>query len=275
MMDDTDLTLTFMCLPPSNSNEWLNLEHFVNVFNSIHDTSYKIESFPEHNDRSSPQPEILLRDGGRAMVIERKLLVWPPKFVKYFQLWHELSQRFFAEIGNEFTDGTYAFEITFTNLPRHKRAIIKLAADVTNGIRENQALIQSTGGIVCVDEPVEWKFYRLTESEREECFDGPIVRLIHPFEYYDEEQFRKSRPAISSAVRKLMIDASPKFDRFGDCLTILIIEPYTNVLNLTPRKLRKIIEAIEVPHNINQVWLAFQIELKDLSLQTEYQRIIG
>jgi hypothetical protein len=276
-MDEIDISLAFGCLPPSNNNEWMNLKHFVDIYNTTYDTNYILEAFPERENRSSPQPEVLLRDGEMKMVIERKVFVWPPNFIKHHQLWHEFNHRFFEKRWDDFTDGVYAFEISNSNIPGSKREIIELVIDVTKNILENKDLIHRSGCIVCIDEPIEWKFYRLPELEREDYpgESGIVVRLMNPFQYYDERQLVKSKPEITSAISKLIEESVPKFDNFIDCLRILIVEPYTNILNLTPEILGQIMKSIEVPLNIDQIWLASQIELDDLRLLPDYRQVMS
>lgn len=275
-MEEIDLLLTFDSLPPSNKNEWTNLKRFVDIYNSTYGSNFSLKAIPEHEERSLPQPEVLLHDNGTEMVIERKILVWPPTFIKHRQLWHEFNKRFFNKIEEEFTDGIYAFEISSSNLPKRKREIIEFAAKASNDILENRELVYRTGGIVCVDEPIEWKFYRLSKFEREEYLDEPgiIVRLRRPFEYYSELQLVEVRPKITAAIKKLIEESVLKFHNFFDCLTVLIIEPYTNVSNLTPKMFEQIIEDVEVPSSIDQIWLASQVELDDLRLITNYRQIV-
>lgn len=275
-MKPVDLSVTFGCLPPSNDNEWLNLNRFVEIFNATYGTNYRLESFPENEDRSNPQPEILLCDNEARMVIERKVLPWPQNFVRQHQLAHEFSERFFAKMLDEFSDDTYVFEIADSDIPDNKRKIIELVNDVTEHILKHRSLIRDTGGIICENEPIEWKFYRLPEPDREDYPEesGIVCRFMNPFGYYDKRQMPTAQAEIKAALSDLIAKSAPKFDKFADCLRVLIVEPYTNVLNVSPEMLRRITQNIKIPMNIDQIWLASWIELNDQLSVLDYQLII-
>ncbi len=274
-MDAIDISFAFGCLPPSSDNEWLNLSRFVDIYNATYGTNYSLEAFPENEDRSNPQPEVLLRDGEAMMVIERKVFAWPPNFVRRHQLWHEFNKRFFAKMSDEFVDDVYAFEIADSDIPGSKRKITELVNDVTERILEHVSLIQGTGGIVCVNEPIEWKFHRLSEMDRGDYSgeSGIVLRLMRPFQYYDEGQMTTAQTEIKAALSELIAGSAPKFDSFVDCLRVLIVEPYTDVLNVSTEMLSQIIQGITVPMNIDQIWLAVQVELNDQESVLDYRLV--
>jgi hypothetical protein len=274
-MDEVDISIAFGCLPPNNDNEWLNLSHFVASYNSTYGTNYSLEAFPENEDRSNPQPEILLRDGKATMVIERKVFVWPMNYIRHHQLWHEFNKRFFAKVLEKFADDVYAFEISDAHIPGSKREVVQLVNEVTNCILEHEKLIRHSGGIICVDEPIEWKFYRLPEIELEDYHgeSGVEVRLMRPFQHYDSERLAKAWPEIRSELSELIESSAPKFDNFADCHRVLIVEPYTNVLNLSPEMLSQIIHSITVPVNIDQISLAARMELSEGKTVLDYRLV--
>lgn len=272
-MDAIGISFAFGCLPPSSDNEWLNLRPFVEIYNATYGTNYSLEAFPENEDRSSPQPEVLLRDSEEKMVIERKIFAWPPNFVRRHQLWHEFNTRFFAKMPNGFLDDVYTFEIADADIPESKHKIIELVNDVIERIQEHESLIQNTGGIVCVDEPIEWKFYRLSEMDREEYSgeSGIVFRLMHPVRYYDGGQMTTAQAEIKTALSDLIARSAPKFDSYAHCLRVLIVEPYTDVLNVSPEMLSQMIQGIVLPMNIDQIWLAVQVELNDRESVLDYR----
>ncbi|MEH2063644.1 MAG: hypothetical protein V7K50_15510 [Nostoc sp.] len=275
-MNEHDFLLMFSCLPTSNKNEWLNLKTFVDIYNSKHDTNYILKSFPENDNRTSPEPEILLCDGDAKMVIERKVFAFPPSYIRDHQLWHEFHNTFLRQVADIFSDNLYELQIKDVDIPTNKKEIIALAKEIASTVIEYKQEIKNSEGIYS-DDLIPWSFFQLSDLERE---DSPIdcgvcVRLKISSHFYNNQQLNDSLPMIEAQLIKLLKASAPKFDNYSDCLRILILEPHTKVLNLSINFLSQVIQSIEIPSSIDQVWLATQFERDDEELIRDYYLVVS
>lgn len=275
-MDEIDWLYSFGCLPPSNENEWLNLKDFVDIYNSIHSTHYILESFPENDNRTTPEPEILLRDGDARMVIERKAFSWTSDYIRHHQLWHEFYNGFPEQVISTFSDDVYVLEINSVDMPTNKREVIRLVNEIASSVLEHEAWIKNSEGIY-TDEWPFWKFFRIPEIDREDVpiESGICYRLKNPFQFYSKQEIKDLSPQIKSQVAKLIERAAPKFDKYRDCIKILILELHTNVLTFSIKSLSEIIQTIDIPESIDQIWIGGQVELNDGESVLDYQLVVN
>lgn len=271
------MAFSFGCLPPDNEDEWLNLRHFVSVYNSINGTEFVLDSFPEVDNRNEPEPEILLRDGEVGMVIERKVFVWPPDHIRHHQLWHEFNSRFLGRVVDAYSDDLYVLEIRDVDMPDCKRDVVGLANKLADLILQHQQRIKSSQSGVCSDEPIPWEFYRLPQEDR---VDAPIdfgigVRLKVTIEHYSDPELCRLRPEIQSKSSRLIESSSAKFEKYSDCTRVLLLELYSCVINLSTDALSQIIQAIEVPSSIDQIWLAGEVEISEWERVPDYQLVMS
>jgi hypothetical protein len=274
-MDEIDWLYPFGCLPPSNENEWLNLKDFVDIYNSIHTTHYILESFPENDNRTTPEPEILLRDGDARMVIERKAFSWTSDHIRHHQLWHEFTKTFTNKVRSTFFDDVYVLEINNVDMPKNKREVIRLANEIASSVIEHEAWIKNSEGIATDESPL-WSFFRIPEIDREDApiESGICCSLKNPFNY-SQQEIRDLSPQIKSEVAELIKRAAPKFDKYRDCIKILILELHTNVLTFSIKSLSQIIQTIEVPESIDQIWIGGQVELNSGESVLDYELAVN
>jgi len=270
------LLYPFGCLPPSNENEWLNLKDFVDIYNSIHTTHYILESFPENDNRTTPEPEILLRDGDARMVIERKAFSWTSDHIRHHQLWHEFTKTFTNKVRSTFFDDVYVLEINNVDMPKNKREVIRLANEIASSVIEHEAWIKNSEGIATDESPL-WSFFRIAEIDREDApiESGICCSLKNPFKFYSQQEIRDLSPQIKSEVANLIKRAAPKFDKYRDCIKILILELHTNVLTFSIKSLSQIIQTIDVPESIDQIWIGGQVELNNGESVLDYELAVN
>ncbi|MEG5061016.1 hypothetical protein QUB60_24745 [Microcoleus sp. A2-C5] len=275
-MDEIDWLYPFGCLPPSNENEWLNLKDFVDIYNSIHTTHYILESFPENDNRTTPEPEILLRDGDARMVIERKAFSWTSDHIRHHQLWHEFTKTFTNQVISTFSDDLYVLEINNVDMPTNKREVIRLANEIASSVIEHEAWIKNSEGIATDESPL-WSFFRIPEIDREDApiESGICCSLKNPFKFYNQQEIKDLYPQIKSQVAKLIERAAPKFDKYRDCIKILILELHTNVLTFSIKSLSQIIQTIDVPESIDQIWIGGQVELNNGESVLDYHLAVN
>jgi hypothetical protein len=278
-MDEIDWALPFGCLPPSNENEWLNLSHFVDVYNFTYGKHYVPKSFPENDNRSTPEPEILLCDGDSKMVIERKVFPFPSSRIREHQLWHEFSHKIFENLSSVFSDNLYVLEIKDVDMPTSKREMLKLVDRITSDALKHEGELKDSEEVFLdgADDPNPWQFFRVSDMDRE---DAPIdygvgVRLMNSLKFQDAQQIEDSISLVQLELSKIIERSVPKFENYNDCIRILILEPHTNVLNFLSDIFSPAIRFLEMPKNIDQIWLAVQIEINDDESVLDYRLIKG
>lgn len=276
-MDKLDWTLPFGCLPPGSENEWDNLSHFVTTYNSTYNKSFVPKEFPENRNRNSPEPEVLLCDGTSNMVIERKVFPFPSNHVREHQLWHEMNNEILERLPDTFSDDLYEFEIKDVDMPTSRKEMLLLVDAVMNGISEYEEEIKTSGGIYSdgLDGDVCWSFCRVPDIDREDisidC--GLGFKLKKSLFCYDSQRIDDSIELVRSQLYKVVSRTVPKFKNYSNCTRVLILEPHTNILNFLPSIFRPAMQTVEIPTDIDQVWLAVLIELSELESVLDYRLI--
>lgn len=273
-MNIIDWSIPFLCLPPSNENEWANLSDFTDFYNSIYGKNYTLSSFPENENRNSPEPEVLLCDGDSRMVIERKGFPFPLNHIREHQLWHEFNQELFEKLTDRFSDGLYLLEIKDIDMPKSRKEMLKLVDTITNAIFEYESEIRLLDGIY-EDGLIPWSFFRASEIEKE---DAPKdfcigVRLRKTSSFYNKKQIEDSIPIVRSRLSKILESVTLKFVNYDDCIKILILEPHTHIWNFLSEIFKPAIQSLETMNNIDQVWLTVQNEVSDYEFELDYQLI--
>src|SRR5690242_10980821 len=99
----------FWDLPPDGKCEWATLRNFVGQYNMIRGTTYTRSRCLDIEERNQSQPELLLESpSDEPMVVERKILVWPPDFFKYRRTEHDVFNQLQAQVQPHFQDNLYA-----------------------------------------------------------------------------------------------------------------------------------------------------------------------
>ncbi len=279
MDKEVDYLLPFHCLPPSNEDEWANLKGFVDTYNALYKTRYKLESFPENSNRSTPEPEVLLRDDSCKMVVERKIIPIPLEHVRTHQLWHELINRISDGVSERFFDDLYRFSIKETNIPTNKKAVIDLANSIVSALLKYELELKDPGdffGFISEDGSegdVPWTFEIMPDLDRE---DSPIDFGISfsckkPWIIDRKQYLSDGLLKIESLLLKFFQSTVKKFEKYEECHRVLLLEPYTDILSgFRIALLIEAVQRIEVPTDIDQVWLKVQIEASDNELLFDY-----
>jgi hypothetical protein len=211
------------------------------------------------------------------MVIERKVFPFPSSRIREHQLWHEFSNKIFERLSDVFSDSLYMLEIKDTDMPTSKQEILKLVDRITSDVLKHEKDLKTSEEVFLdgTDDPNPWSFLRVSSMDRE---DAPIdygvgVRLINSLRFYDTQQVNDSVLLVQSELSKIIRRSVPKFENYSDCVRILILEPHTNILSFLSDVFTPAIQPLEMPSNIDQIWLAVQIELNDWESVLDYRLI--
>lgn len=154
----------FRCLPPNGKCEWANLREFVRHFNATHGSTYNLSKCLDVSDSSRSQPEVLLEAEGKvAMVIERKVIVWPPDYLKYHR-WEDWFMHLVAErLSSDFGDGLFVVEVPTTAVRGSKGGIRQYADRIAGQVLANKKLALRPRGIGGRS-PIPWRFRPVPDS---------------------------------------------------------------------------------------------------------------
>lgn len=264
----------FFRLPPANDDEWLNLKGFVSQYNYENNASFDFFSSLDKLDSTQPQPEVLLLDGDSKMVIERKVFPWPSNYIRCHQLWLEFNRLIFSRLISHFSDNIYVLEISDSDVPRNKRETIDLANHIAESILTHQEFLITHNGM-SEDKSPQWKFFRLDAFEYNNEYNEPgiVIRLKNSFDSYRPQDFEQHDAAITEQLMIPIERTVPKFKSYSDCLRILVIELYSNILSLDTDVLKRILSCMKIHEEIDQLWIAENIEIESNEQYIIYHRI--
>lgn len=270
----------FWCLPPSGKCEWANLRHFVKKFNVEYKATYRLAKCLDVLDSSQPQPEVFLDgNGDRPMVIERKALVWPHDYFKYHRTEHDFAEKIHELLNAHFTEGAYALEVNASSLRGNKTQINSFCESIADLIIKNKIKAITVG--MRSNSPIPWTFRPLSEIEYDDDTpqSGIGVFVIGNLLYNDDiSKFRaikqKAITDISKKISELLIAAEKKFNKYTNCLKIVVLEFYgTQAEILNDEDVVRIITEVHIPSAIDQIWIAKPEWISEYDWQISYDRV--
>lgn len=260
----------FTCLTPGNECEWFHLKDFVAAFNDIHHTSYArskcIDVYGPANRQpaSAPKrPEVMIEaEGQTPIVIERKAVVWPPKFQRDHSKEHYLPELVGKLLGDSFLDAVYQLRFCAEDLRGKKlREVDKYGKEIAGLIMSNEAKAKSQRGIRSRT-PVKWRFRPLTPHEiYEPNVAKGVSSLVDEKSMWDKEPAELSqneKEALSGFAERFEREASragQKYDEYAECQKLFVVQFFGESELVTDEEIIEIIKAAPMPKQIDQVWL--------------------
>lgn len=271
----------FWCLPDDSKCEWRKLESFVKQYNRIFKANYTLSECLDAFDSKKPQPEIKLNAVGKKdIVIEHKIITWPPNYLQLHRAQHELKDFFIEKVLSEFQDDIYVLEVNSEDIIPRKRTIQKWANKIAGIVINNKDRIRNAGGIYS-SQPIKWVFKRLPEDERDEDVPsrGVGVHINGIFKSTDFENFESESLEIKDGVKGTLIShlekSSIKFKDYKDCTRIFITELCGEHFLLGHELIEEIIPLIESPSNIDQIWVGYPEWISENDYETAYKLLNG
>ncbi|MBE2202260.1 MAG: hypothetical protein IAE79_26860 [Anaerolinea sp.] len=276
----------FWCLPSGNKCEWSTLEEFVKHFNTQFGTHYSLVDCPDVFNKTTSQPEVLLEDGkNKCMVIERKGFPWPSNYIRFHQLEHEFGNCFTSKINLAFQDDVYLLGISARHLRKNKKQVENIAQQIAEAVMEKRGQISSTGQVFSA-QPVPWRFWRLSEFERDEntpeCGVGVMMNdpwimfqdlQSHILELADENTLAEISQTIRQKLEKLLVKVELKFKDYSNCLRVLLVDIYGDDLSLDFIFIDEIIQTMDLSLNIDQIWIAEPEWISEVDFKVTYRQI--
>ncbi|MDR3587952.1 MAG: hypothetical protein P4L59_21970 [Desulfosporosinus sp.] len=251
----------FWFSPPNGKCEWIELKDFVEFYNIKFGTKYSLSRCLDLEDRTNPQPEILLEaQDGKPMVIERKAIVWPPKFAQYFNTDDEFGSTFITSMNQEIKTGVYVLEVQANSLNGSKQFIQGLPSQIVDEILANQQMLDQSGNLSS-DAPIPWRFKRLTRMEYDDDTpeNGVGIRFYSPIDLGGTnfaEELEKAHQILKTYLRRVLKGVDAKFANYNHCVKVLVLEPYGDDLSLPEDFIDNVFSELEVPNPIDEIWLA-------------------
>lgn len=266
----------FWCLPDKSKCEWKKLKKFINLYNNTFQTEYVLEKCLDVFDSTKPQPEIRLKSPkNKDIVIEHKIITWPPDYIKRHQAQHDFFDSFSKELNQKFQDDVYVLELSEKELVINKNTLKQLAYKLANTIIKNKELIKSKGGIGS-SQPIKWQFRRLSENELND--DVPVrgigMYLIKPDSFNNfESEHKKAIEGIKRIIISHLEKVSIKFQGYADYLKIFITELYGDNDFFDHELIEKISVTIAIPLNIDQIWIGYPAWVTAYDYEIAYKQI--
>ena len=259
--------MIFSCFPPGRENkcEWAHLVGFVAQYNEKYGKSYSRTACLDVNERTRKEPEVRLEcDGESAIVLERKAIVWPPKYFKDHHNEHHLFEGVAILLGDRFRNSQYELEVYEKHLKgRTKRQVQAIAGQIADTIKSNVPRAKSLRGIAG-KKPMPWRFRALSPYERDKTVQtrrgidlrvwltGWTNDLSDLFQDTDEV-----KTGFTEQLELAAEDAAEKFANYTDCLKFLLVQFFGEDHSmLADEDIMEIIGSANLPEVIDQVWLA-------------------
>lgn len=250
----------FPCLPSATKCEWSKLKGFVEQFNRVHRTAYALSQCLDISYTRRPQPEFLVEDrNGNRMVVEHKIVVWPPDSLKKHRSHHDFMDYFLQLISHAFQDDLYVLEVEEQDIELKRSSLRELAKNIGEIVLAHQGMIKDSRGIKA-SWPVSWSFRRLPDFERGNMHTlGVGVKVNRSMPPTDElyRELTEAQAEIMKIVSKHLSSTCKKFEDYGDCLRIFITELYGSALLLDHEVLLEVISSMEIPQCIDQIWVGY------------------
>ncbi len=269
----------FWCLPDNSKCEWRKLEPFVNQYNILYKVDYKLSECLDAFNNKEPQPEIKLKaTGEKDIVVEHKIITWPPNYIELHNAQHLFMDFFIEAIRSEFPDDIYVLDVNSLDIIPNKRTLQNWADKIAKIIVNNKIIIKINGGIHS-SEPIKWAFKRLPTNERDEDVPqkGIGVRINGDLEPFDIDNFQSESIKIREDVKNTLIShlgkSSIKFKGYKNCVRIFITEVHGEHLLLSYELIEELLPLINIPSNIDQVWVGFPEWISENDFITSYKLI--
>jgi hypothetical protein len=254
------------------------LRDFAAQFNKIYGENYNLSKCL---DISSPaEPEVLLEaPGSQPMVIERKQIPYPDDYYKVHQHLHDFYEQFLISYKEKLEPKLPQEQYTFSTNINGIRNSNKVA-DVTEQIivqildyLENHDDFDSISSNI----PFPWSFRYASVDECDNDSTTSGIR-VYLWEGDDWKMIKEAQEAEQKIAEKLeqkyLPAADKKFQKYPDCLKVLVVEMCGSPWTLPGLdSLKSIIKSTNIPHSIDQIWLA--VSLDELDTSIAYHQVIN
>ena len=260
------------CFPPCSKcrpkYEKEHIERFLEHYNVLHKTDYRIEKYLEQESRNSPQPEALLRSQGHIdMVIENKIIVWPDTYLRSHRNHHLLSHHFLDQLcfnGNVFAGQPCQLSVRDSSLVElHQEEVHRVAYQIADAVLANTHKARNLPGIRS-SKPIPWVFRPLTSGEIDDDYQGIIVNAVGDDDdwLFPEEE----RSGYERAFKKSADKAAHQLGAHPSCWKLLVVQFAGSILDEETEM--EVIRGVTIPKTIDEIWLETEEWVSDSEWET-------
>jgi|688.fasta_scaffold116376_2 hypothetical protein len=260
--------VTFTCFRDGKCEWDKGLQDFASQFNNRFSKDYSLSKCLDISDRTRMQPEVLLESSGnKPMVIECKKIVYPPDYYEKHRRLHEFY-RFFSISYNQslkpqLKEDTYEIWINQDDLytiPNKRLSVSEISEQIVRHILDQLGTFTILDEISS-DQPISWHFRR---GERDNSYESGL--RLNSLGKSGDTAFdtEKAEAEIEIQLVERLLNTKKKFQGYENCLKILILEICGDILSIP--SLDTIVEIVNnanIPHNIDQIWLADPEDAED------------
>ena len=254
--------------------EWLEggLDEFVSHYNRECSRSYshtECLDVVRAGGATPKAPEVLVTDSatGHRMAIERKAVIWPPKYVPKHKNEHAFASAVWQAIGPRFKDAHYKLTV------RSKQMEGLADADYQKiGRHIGLAVTQLSPADLPIERsaPVWWSLC-LDDMPFYEEQKGVVVSHVDDeltLEVFDTDEAKLGTVA---EMQKQLENASLKFADYSDARRLVLLDFYGTELH--EDDIPPILAAISIPAVIDEIWMTVKDWISHDDFQIGYERI--
>jgi hypothetical protein len=260
-------------MPESGGCERHRTDPFVNHLNAVSGSQFSHSACLDRLLRDSPQPEALYSDSesGAALVIERKTVVWSLGYAARHR-----NDHFIAEALSEQLRGVAEGRPLSIHLePAPLMPQTELSAfvvEIVDSVTADVSAVLAGRTIGSTKVGRRWSCL-LDPHEREACGEpdaGLIVRWTQPDELVSPDRL----PAdLGAHIRKLFESTVEKFRGYPQARGILLLDPYGAIRYTADWWWSRAFQAVPVPSEVAEVWLATYDWLTDFDQGWIFERV--
>jgi len=273
----TDSAEELFCLPDDTQCEWEKLKVFVEIYNSTCNSRYKLAECLDAFKRDRPHPEILVQDedDGRKIVIEHKIVVWPPDHLQRHKSHHHFMERIGNLLCDQFQDALYVIEVSAKDVEKSKKEIEGISDAIVRTVIERKKEIKS-GSSIRSNAPIPWSFGRLNEDEMDEedmLNTGVKIILSGPWMFSFNADTTVVEDGVNQILTKHLTSTSKKFEGYNEHNRIFVTEVFSKDALADHELIEKVLAQLEVPQNIDEIWVGFPRWISENDHVPCYRRI--
>ena len=255
--------MVFWCLPSANKCEWSELRGFVDHYNATYGTSYMRKRCLDREIRDRKAPELLLESPNEIpIVIERKSVAWPPKYLPSHSNEHHLFQCVTSALGDTFRDGAYELTVRWDYLKeKSKKEVTHIADQIIREVLSNTTHAKTQRG-VDGKVPAPWNFRLLGPDDLNDSksWVGVRVSITEPMVFDGPstmcEDSNEAKIGYMREFEQAAKAAAAKFAEYPDCLKLFLVQFHGDTSYLEDDDIITIIKSVQLPDMVDQVWLA-------------------
>lgn len=263
------------CMPQSGKCERHLTDPFVIFRNSLRSASFAHEACLDQIHRNSKQPETLYRDASnRALVVERKCVMWPIEYAAKHQSDHRFVQGIADSLSNVANGRHLTVDLSdlspLRGLSRADR--LNFVEDISEQISNSIAAIENGGIVECAKHGIRWNCRNDELHHVSNGHTGGGV-MIEWAEAGRPEIPPTAPRELREKMSEIFLDCVGKFMDYPTATRALLLEPFGLIRNAGNAWWAELCSLLDVPPGIDEVWLSIPSEDEDNEKGRQFEQI--